>query len=74
MPGVGLALKKVATMLAEILMVRLETALRMAKEVPPPSDPRFVPFNMTTARFESGAAVPAPLAPDAFAAAKKPTP
>jgi hypothetical protein len=73
-PSVGLTLdKKVATMLAEILMVRLETALRMAKEAAPPRDPRFVPFTMT-ARSELNAPGPALLSSDAFAAAKKTTP
>lgn len=59
-------------MLAEILMVRLETTLRMAKEVPPQRDPRFVPFTMA-ARAEFKAA-PAPLAPGAPAAVTKATP
>jgi hypothetical protein len=73
-PSFGLTLnKKVATMLAEILMVRLETALRMAKEAAPPRDPRFVPFTMT-ARSELNASGPALLSSDAFAAAKKTTP
>jgi len=60
-------------MLAEILMVRLETALRMTKEAAPPRDPRFVPFTMT-ARSEANISGPARLSPDAFAAAKKTTP
>jgi hypothetical protein len=60
-------------MLAEILMVRLETALRMTKEAAPPRDPRFVPFTMT-ARSEPRASGPARLSPDASAAAKKTTP
>jgi hypothetical protein len=54
-------------MLAEILMVRLETTLRMAKEVPPPRDPRFVPFTMA-GRSEFKTVAPAPGAPDAPAA------
>lgn len=73
-PSVGLTLnKKVATMLAEILMVRLETALRMAKEAAPPRDPRFVPFTMT-ARAELDASGLARLSPDAIAVAKKTAP
>ena len=74
LPSVGLTPnKKVATMLAEILMVRLETALRMAKEAAPPRDPRFVPFTMT-ARSELNACGPTRLSPDAFGAPKKTTP
>jgi hypothetical protein len=59
-------------MLAEILMVRLETTLRMVKEVPPPRDPRFVPFTMAASEFK--AAAPAPGAPDAPAATIKAAP
>jgi hypothetical protein len=73
-PSFGLTLnKKVATMLAEILMVRLETALRMAKEAAPARDSRFVPFTMT-ARSELNAPGPARLSPEGFGAPKKTTP
>jgi hypothetical protein len=57
-------------MLAEILMVRLETTLRMAKEAPPPRDPRFVPFTMAASEFKAAA----PGAPDAPAATTKAAP
>jgi hypothetical protein len=59
-------------MLAEILMVRLETTLRMTKDVPPPRDPRFVPFTM--AACSEFRVAPAPLAPDAPAAVTKAAP
>jgi len=52
-------------MLAEILMVRLETALRMAQETPAARDPRFVPFTLA-AGSELSAAASAPVAPDAL--------
>jgi hypothetical protein len=60
-------------MLAEILMVRLEAALRITREATPARDPRFVPFTMTV-RSELNAPGPARLAPDAFAVGKKTTP
>ena len=60
-------------MLAEMLMVRLEAALRMAKEAAPARDPRFVPFTMT-ARSELNAPGAALHSSDAFAAAKKTPP
>jgi len=59
-------------MLAEILMVRLETTLRMAEEVPPRRDPRFVPFTMA-AGSEVNAAASAPVAPDALTVSTKAT-
>jgi hypothetical protein len=60
-------------MLAEILMVRLETALRAAQEPPPARDPRFIPFTLA-ARSQFKAAAPTLLAPETLAAVTKANP
>jgi len=60
-------------MLAEILMVRLETALRTAQETPPARDPRFVPFTLA-AGPQVNAAASAPVAAEALTVSTTATP